>query len=65
MCLLLIAISLLPRIQEDLVNQKKLLDLWNFWLLILLLITSLDRSFINLPINIGFLNIELTIEFYH
>jgi len=65
MCMLLIDIVLLLRIQEDLVNQKKLLDLWNSWLLILLLITSLDRSFINFPLNIDVLNIELTIEFYH
>jgi len=63
--MLLIDIVLLLRIQEDLVNQKKLLDLWNSWLLILLLITSLDRSFINFPLNIDVLNIELTIEFYH
>jgi len=33
-------------IQEDMANQRKLLDWWNSWLLIKLLVTSLDRSFI-------------------
>jgi len=46
-------------------NHKKFLNLWNSWLLILLLAITLDRSFINSTISIDVLNIQLTIEFYH
>jgi len=41
-------------------NHKKLLNLCNSWLLILLLATTLDRLFISSTISIDVLNIELT-----